>query len=60
MCGTCGTYGELIGSVSVPDGKRLLGIPRCRWEDITKMEHSSKNLVVELIWLRVPKNEEHF
>jgi hypothetical protein len=50
---------KLIGSVSVPDG-RLLDIPRCRWEDITKMEHSSKDLVVGQIWLRVPKDEENF
>jgi hypothetical protein len=60
MGGTCCTYGELIGSMSVPEGKRPLGAPRCRWEGIFKMEHSSKDLVFGLIWLRVPKKGENF
>jgi hypothetical protein len=54
MVGTCGTYGELRGSVSVPEGKRTLGSPRCRWENIFNKKHSSKICVVVLIWLRVP------
>jgi hypothetical protein len=37
---TCGTYGELRGSVSVPERKKLLSSPRCRWEDIFNIEHS--------------------
>jgi hypothetical protein len=44
MGGTCGTYGEVIGSVSVPEGKRQLGSLRCRWENIFKMELSCKKL----------------
>jgi hypothetical protein len=39
--GTDGTYGDRKGtyrvSVGRPDGKRLLGRPRHRWEDTTKM-----------------------
>ena len=42
MGGACGTYGEVrgscTGSVGMPDGKRPLGSPRCRWEDNFKME----------------------
>ena len=30
-----GVYGVLVGK---PEGKRPLGIPRCRWEDNIKMD----------------------
>jgi hypothetical protein len=46
MSGTCGTYGELRGSVSVPEGKSPLGSLKCNWENIFKMENSSKKLGV--------------
>jgi hypothetical protein len=39
---TCGTHGEGRGvyrvSVGTPEGKRLLGRPRRRWEDNIKMD----------------------
>jgi hypothetical protein len=38
----CSTYGERSGAyralVGKPEGRRLLGIPRRRWEDNTKMD----------------------
>jgi hypothetical protein len=38
----CNTYGERRGAYRVlmgkPEGRRSLGRPRRRWEDITKMD----------------------
>jgi hypothetical protein len=43
MGGECSTYGERKGVYRVlvgkPEGKRLLGRPRQRWEDSIKMDH---------------------
>jgi hypothetical protein len=40
--GTCGTHGDSRGVYRVligrPEGKRPLGIPRRRWEDIIKLD----------------------
>jgi hypothetical protein len=42
MGGVCSTYGERRGIYRVlvgkPEGKRLLGKPRLRWEDDIKMD----------------------
>ena len=40
MGGACDTYGGGVHRVLVgkPEGKRLLGRPRRRWEDNTKMD----------------------
>ena len=42
MSGACSTYGEERGVYSVlvgkPEGKRLLGRPRRRWEDNIKVD----------------------
>jgi hypothetical protein len=34
----------ILDFVRKPDGKKLLGRPRCRWEDNIKMDHS------EIVW----------
>jgi hypothetical protein len=39
--------------VGVPEGKRYLGSPRCRWENKFKNETPKNNLVHELNWLRI-------
>jgi hypothetical protein len=42
MGGACSSNGEgkgvYRGLVTKPEGKRLLGRPRCRWEDNIKMD----------------------
>jgi hypothetical protein len=45
-------YKILVGN---PEGTRLLGRPRCRWEDNIKMDHGEIRCVVwnGLIWLRI-------
>jgi hypothetical protein len=39
MCGACSKYGEICVQVlmSKPEGKKLLGRPRRRWEDNAEM-----------------------
>jgi hypothetical protein len=45
------TYRILMGK---PEGKRPLGIPRCRWVDSIKMDLRQDGMVwVGLIWLRI-------
>ena len=39
--------------MGVPEGKRTLGSPRCRWEDKLKSNLQENNLVLELNWLRI-------
>jgi hypothetical protein len=34
----CSTHGEKMILVRKPEGKRPLGIARCRWEDNIKMD----------------------
>jgi len=45
-------YRVLVGK---PEGKRLLGIPRCRWEDIIMMDLQEWDVRVwtGLSWLRI-------
>jgi len=42
MGGACSAYGEgrdvYRGLVGIPEGKRPLGRPSCRWEDNVKMD----------------------
>ena len=42
MGGACSAYGESKGvrnvSAGIPEGKRPLGRPRCKWEDNIKMD----------------------
>jgi hypothetical protein len=42
MGGACSIYGEVMGIyrdlVGRTEGKRILGTPRCRWEDNIKMK----------------------
>jgi hypothetical protein len=44
-------YGILVGK---PDEKRPLGRPRCKWEDIIKIDIKKKGYVwSRFIWLRI-------
>jgi len=45
-----GVYSFLVGK---PEGKRLLGSPRQRWEDNIKMDLQEVGRGHGLIWLRV-------
>ena len=47
-----GTYRVLVG---IPEGKKLLGRPRRRWEDNIKLLVSELEWghVLDLIWLRI-------
>jgi len=57
MVVACGTYGKLrgscTGSVVMPDGKRPLEIPKCRWEDKLKMKLPGKYWRRVISWLRI-------
>ena len=59
MGGACSAYGESRGVyrsvVGNPEGKRLPGGPRHRWEDNIKMDFQEVVLGVwtGLIWLRI-------
>jgi hypothetical protein len=44
-----GAYRALVGK---PEGRRPLGIPRCRWEDNIKMDLREVGEQTGLIWLR--------
>jgi hypothetical protein len=49
--GTANTYRILVGK---PEGKRLLGKLRCRWEDNIKMDVRWDGVVwTALVWLRI-------
>jgi hypothetical protein len=44
------TYRLLVGK---PEGKRLLGRPRLRWVDNTRMERWDGVMWTGLVWLRI-------
>jgi len=52
MGGTCSTYGENTGTyrvlVGIPEGKRPLGRPRCRWKYYVKTDFQKVGLGVGL------------
>jgi hypothetical protein len=53
-----GEYRVLVGK---PEGKRPLGIPRCRWDDNIKMDLKGVECGVwtELGWLRIETGGGH-
>ena len=65
MGGSCGAYGGGGGVrmvlVGKPEGKRLLGRPRRRWEDNIKMDLQEVEGVMETgwSWLRIGRVGRH-
>ena len=59
MGGPCSTYGEKRGAhkilVGKPEGKRPLGLPRCKWEENFKMDIQEVEFEVWTgsSWLRI-------
>jgi hypothetical protein len=54
-----GVYRVLVGK---PEGKRLLGRPRCRWEENIKDGFPGNGMCgygVECIWLRIGTDGRH-
>jgi len=63
MGGACSTYGESRGIYRVlvgkPEGKRLLGRPRRRWEDNIKMDHQEVGCAV-MDWIELALDRERW
>ena len=54
-CSCSGVYGVLVGK---PEGKRLLGRPRHRWEDNIKMALEEVGWTGSM-WLRIRTGDGH-
>jgi hypothetical protein len=51
-----GAYRALVGK---PEGRRPLGRPRCRWEDIIKMDHPEVGSWV-MDWIDVAQDRDRW
>jgi hypothetical protein len=63
MGGACSTYGEDERCIKVfvgrPEGKRPLGISRCRWEDNIKMDIQKIGCGC-MDWIELPQDRDRF